>query len=147
MVATIADHQQQCDVTFFSEVLNEVQDIVEPEHLICVQGEVSEDQYTGGYRVLAKQALTVPQMQYDRTQVIHIYLSEDDTTPLLVNQLSDLLSQYSHGHCQVKLHYQHSKADVSLGLWASKGIKPQQALLDELKTLLAKPVQIDYLQG
>lgn len=146
MVVTLADEISQCDVTLFSEVLHNAQHIIELEQIVCVEGEISDDQYTGGQRVLAKQVLTLDQMRYYKAKLVHITLEESNCTPDLVKQLAAVLTQYGEGHCQVTLHYSHAEAYVDMPLGRSWYVQPKQSLMDELQTLLAKSVEIDYLR-
>lgn len=144
MVATLADEQAQCDITLFNEVIEQARDILEVDQLVCVEGEITDDQYTGGQRLLAKQVLTLEQLQAYKTQSWSIYLHQDTCTPELIGKLSELLQAYTQGHCQVQVYYQHAQATVSLRLASSWQVQPQTELLERLNTLLAKPVDIEY---
>lgn len=147
MVATLADDVSQCDVTLFSEILDTAHELIEPEQVIGIEGEISDDQYTGGQRVLAKQVLTLEQLRYYKTQAIHIYLDQQTCTPQTIGRLADLFQSYSEGHCQVQLYYEHHQANVSVCLPQSWYVQPTQQLIDQLQTVLEKPVQIDYLRN
>lgn len=144
MVATLADEQAQCDITLFKEVIEQASDIIEVDQLVCVEGEITDDQYTGGQRLLVKQVLTLEQLQEYKTSCWHVYLQADDCTPATVQTVADYLQSYSQGHCRIQLHYQHELATVTVALATRWKVQPKQALLNALQTELAKPVDIEY---
>jgi DNA polymerase III subunit alpha len=135
-VATIEDNSSQIDVLCFSETFNLYREFLVKDHLIIVEGEVSIDEFSGGYRLLCREIFSIEQARARHAKFLQInlpqYRAED------IDKLAGILTKYRGGRLSVKIHYKTQDAAASLQLGEDWRIHPSDSLLQTLQETLSE---------
>ena len=125
--------QAQVDVVVFSEVLEALDAPIQNGDIILVDGELGQDDYTGGMRIMATQLFTLEsaRMKYARCLRLHLKPSDEKLIP----QLKTIL-QAHQGNCVVQICYANAMASATLNLDSAFFVKPGNQLLSFLKEAL-----------
>jgi DNA polymerase-3 subunit alpha len=128
------DNTARIDVKVYSEVYNQISELLVKDSLLIIDGSVRSDDYTGGYSMTAQSVSTLEIARENLAKSLEIYVS--NTSDNLAEKLVNILTPHRDGKCPVIIHYKRQDAKVDLQLnWR---IKPDTSLVDELKNLLGE---------
>lgn len=129
---TLSDTTGRIEMAVFSDVFQQYRHLLVKDQLVVVEGEVSIDAFSGGYRMSCRQIqdMTTARETYARRMVVH--LSEAQMQSGAVEQLQAILKPYSGGACPMMIAYQKSNAQAMLKLGANWAVKPTDALINQL---------------
>ena len=140
-VVTLDDNTTTLDVLCFSEQYNQYRSLLIKDQLIIVEGEISLDEFSGGYRVLSREIYAIETARERFAK--HVQLSLSPQTDMIA--LMEILSQYRGGQCRLSLNYVRPDAKASLTVGDTWKIKPSDALLNTLREMLdAGAVEVIY---
>jgi DNA polymerase-3 subunit alpha len=135
-VATIEDDSSQIDVLCFSETFSLYRDLLVKDQLIVVEGEVSVDEFSGGYRMMCREVFSIEQARARHAKFLRIclpqYPSED------IEKVAGILSKFRGGRCSVKIDYVRQDAAASFNLGEDWRIHPSDNLLETLQEALTE---------
>lgn len=134
-VVTIDDATTPIDVLCFSENYHKYRELLNKDKLIIVEGEVSVDEFSGGFRVLCRDILSIDQARERYAKHVQIRLSPTQSDE--ISKLSHVLEKYRGGRCRVAIDYARSDAMASLNLGDAWRVRPSDALLDHLRSVFA----------
>lgn len=142
LILSLEDGSGLMDAVAFSEVVDEAETPPTVGEIILVDGEISEDKFTGGVRLTATGLLTVPEARARFSKYMLLNLTPDDVERF--KPLRALLMEYP-GPCAVHINYANGPAEQMLPLSPKFAVLPEDNLLDALMQLL-KPesVQVCY---
>jgi DNA polymerase-3 subunit alpha len=142
---SLDDNTARIDVKVYSEVYNQVSELLVKDSLLIVEGSVRSDDYTGGYSMTAQSVSTLEMARESLARSLEINISSQQASENLAPKLVNILTPYREGKCVVTIHYQRQDAKVDLQLNDSWRIKPDTKLVDELKDLLGEnQVKVKY---
>ncbi|WP_320409048.1 helix-hairpin-helix domain-containing protein [Candidatus Marithrix sp. Canyon 246] len=131
---SLDDNTARIDVKVYSEVYNQVSELLVKDTLLIIDGSVRSDDYTGGYSMTAQGVSTLEIARENLAKSLEIYVS--NTSDNLAEKIVNSLTSHRDGKCPVTIHYKRQDAKVDLQLnWR---IKPDTNLVDELKNLLGE---------
>lgn len=133
-VITLDDHSGHVDVLCFADNYHKYRELLVKDNLIIVIGEVSIDEFNGGYRVIARECLTLEQARERYAKGLKISLPQEKSDT--INTLATILKPHCGGNCHVTIDYQRSDATAQLKLGDEWRVKPTDLLLKTLKDLL-----------
>ncbi len=129
---SLDDNTARIDVKVYSEVYNQVSELLVKDTLLIIEGSVRSDDYTGGYSMTAQSVSTLEIARENLAKSLEINVS--NTSDNLAEKIVNILTPHCDGKCPVIIHYKRQDALVDLQLnWR---IKPDTILVDELKDLL-----------
>ncbi len=133
---TLDDSTARMEVKVYSELYATVQDILAKDTLLVVEGEVRVDDYNGGYTMTAQKIVTLESARETYANRLEMTISAppDD----LAEKLVTTLTPHRQGRCLVLIHYHRQEAQVELELGNNWRIKPNAALLGQLKALVGE---------
>jgi DNA polymerase-3 subunit alpha len=133
-VVGIEDGSGQIDVLCFSESFHLYREFLIKDQLIIVEGEVSIDEFSGGYRVMCREISSIDQARERHAKFLKILLSSQKSDEL--EKIAQVLEKYRGGHCRVKIDYSRDDAAASLNLGENWRIHPNDKLLNSLRDML-----------
>lgn len=139
---TLDDMSGRVDVVAFEETFEDRRHLIAKDRLILVEGEVSRDEYTGGYKVTAKSLKDLDEVRYSQVRGLRLHVS--DVTDEAINRLKACLAPAVGGLCAIRLRFSEDAAsgDVLLGNQWQVDLSPE--LLDNLHSLLGQD-SVEYL--
>ena len=125
--------QMQVDVVVFSEVIEAFEHPIQNGEIILVDGELGQDDYTGGVRIMATQLYTLEKARMKFARCLRLHLKPSDEK--LIPKLKTIL-QANQGDCVVQICYANDTASATLNLDSAFFVRPGNQLLDFLKETL-----------
>ncbi len=136
---TLDDNSGRLEVTLYSDRFEESKHLLEKDKILIVEGEVRDDEFSGGYTMMATQVLDLEsaRLKLARRLVMALSATQASSALQMTQTLEKHLSAYRpHGQCPVVLYYQHPDAQVELMLGEQWRVKPEAGLLQGLQEWL-----------
>jgi DNA polymerase-3 subunit alpha len=132
---TIEDHTGRIEVALFDEAFARYADLLGKDEMIVVEGKVSADDFSGGYRMSANlvMALGAAKARF----ATGVRLSVLGPRPGLERALAAAMKPYGNGQGGVYLDYRNPRARASLELGDQWRIKPCEELVAALSEIEA----------
>ncbi len=142
-VVTIDDASAQIDVLCFADIYQKYRDLLIKDKLVIFSGEVSHDEFSGGFRVITREAYSIDEARERYAKYLKITIAQDQTQSL--QALSVILKPHCGGNCRVSIDYQRTDAAAQLKLGDEWKVRPSDALLKTLREMLSeKDVEMVY---
>jgi len=91
---TLDDRRARVDVALFGESYEKYRDLLQNDRLLIIEGEVSEDDYSGGLKVSAQQILTMPQARTVFSNGLRLSVTSDFAQGKGLQQLLGILTPH-----------------------------------------------------
>ena len=121
------------DVVVFSEILDSRTTPIQNGDIIVIEGELGQDDFTGGLKILATQIFTLEEARMKFARCLRLHLSPADEK--LIPQLKTIL-QAHQGQCVVQILYANATVSGMLNLDKAFAVHPGDQLLSFLKDTL-----------
>jgi len=138
---TLDDGSGRQDVAVYSEMIDAHRDLLREDQLLIVEGKVSKDDYSGGFRIAVDKLmdLTAARTRFAKT----MRLSCNGTSNAA--ELKELLTPYRNGGCLVRIAYRNAGATCEMELGDGWRVQLHDNLLKNLKERLCEEnVQVVY---
>ncbi len=140
-VVTLDDATTSIDMLCFAENYQKYRELLGKDKLIVVEGEISTDDFSGGYRLLSREIFSMDAARERYAKYLKIRLSPSFD----VAQLAPLLEKYRGGRCRVMVDYWRADAKASLNLGETWRVRLTDCLLDKLReTFSTENVEMVY---
>lgn len=123
------------DVVVFSEVLEEMAQPLQNGDIVFVEGELGQDDYTGGLKIMALKLLTLEDARSRFARCLRLKLTHTDEG--LIPQIKSILQAHK-GDCVVQICYSNSTANAILSLDKAFCVHPGEQLLSLLGQTIAE---------
>jgi DNA polymerase III subunit alpha len=133
VIMTLDDGSGMLDAVVFSEVFEAATTPPASGEIVCLEGEIGEDNFTGGVRVTATSVYSLAEARVRFSKNLSLNLTPDDANQF--EKLKALLEQYP-GRCPVRLNYVNGDAEKIVSLPPRWGVLPEDNLLEALTQLL-----------
>lgn len=145
-IVTLDDRTARIDVTLFSEAYETSKEYLVKDTVLCVEGEVSEDNYSEGLKVMAKQCFDVTGARLKYARSVRLSIVESAWADSLPNKLKTTLEPYRlDTACAIVIDYQKTDAKALIELGDEWRVRPEDDLLQGLRYLLGNDnVSMDY---
>ena len=142
---TLDDRTGRLELAVFSDLYNECRELLVKDTLLVVEGQVSVDEYTGGFKMSADKVYNIEQARAAFAKRLVISLRAEAAANGFVDELGDILQPVARGDCPVYLRYQTDAAEAEIALGDEWKITPTAAVLSELSRLAGENnVRMDY---
>jgi DNA polymerase-3 subunit alpha len=138
---TLDDRSGRIELAVFPESYRQYRDLLVKDKLLVVEGTVSVDEFSGGFRMSSDRILDVNQARAAFAKRIIINLPQDRSDPSGVNNLAELLKPFRDGGCPVWINYRAARARADVVLGAQWQVHPTDELIHRL-TELTGPGQV-----
>jgi DNA polymerase-3 subunit alpha len=113
---TLDDRSGRMEVALFSDVYEQVREVVAKDKVLVVEAQISHDAYSGGLKAIGRSAMEISQARLNFAKSIRIQMNGerlDDKSCQLLGQLLQPLE----GGCPIVLDYRNDTArcDIRLG--------------------------------
>ncbi len=133
---TLDDRSSRIEMAVFSDVYEQCRDLIAKDKLIVVRGEVSVDDYSGGYKISAKDIYDFDQALAIFAKKLVITIDAGLMNELFVKSLQNILTPFCNGRCPVVIRYEGETASAPLVLGKNWRVSPTEGLLEQLKNLI-----------
>ncbi len=135
---TIDDRSARIELAVFSEAYNQYRDLLAKDKLIVVEGEVSIDDYSGGFKMSANSIYDISQARTRFGKRLLVQVNEKRAANGFIHELQSTLSPFRDGICPVVLDYQRQGARAQLTLGENWRIQPSDELIQRLREMLGE---------
>lgn len=130
----LEDRSGRIEVAVFSEVYEDARELLVKGNLLVVEGEVSNDEYSGGIKMSAKRIMGINDARNEFAKCLIIDLHSDQLKTHDVSKLKSLLEPFKGGFCPVCIKYKRDDASAKLLLDKSWRIKITNEMVESLTT-------------
>ena len=142
---TIDDRSARVELAVFSDTYQRYRDYLVKDKLIVVEGEVSIDEYSGGYKMSARSIYDIDQAREHFARRLVLQVDEKQAANGFIQNLRNTLSPFLEGGCPVTLDYRRADARAQILLGKDWRVRPTDELLHRLReTVGAERVRVDY---
>ena len=135
---TIDDRSGRIELAVFSDTYQRYQDLLTKDKLIVVEGEVSVDDYSGGYRMSARALYDIDQAREHFAKRLRLSVNESRAGNGFIPALQNVLQPFREGITPVVITYQRPDALVELPLGHAWRVRPTDELLHRLRDLVGE---------
>jgi len=128
----IEDHTGRIEVAMFDETWSRYADILAKDEIIVVEGKVSADLFSGGYRMTAQKVRTLAEAKSEFAHGIHISIRGSGD---ICAALRSAFLPYRNGRASVIIDYANNRARARLELGEDWNVKPCEELVAALAEL------------
>lgn len=132
-IISLEDASANLDVVVFSEVFEPQQAHISAGQIIIVEGELGEDDYTGGLKMVATGLYCLHEARTRFAKCLAMTLSADDQA--LLSTIQSVLKSHQ-GECVVQVRYSNPNAKAAINLASEWRVKPSDELLASLAEIL-----------
>ena len=133
IIIRVEDATGSVDVVAFAELFEQQQESMALGKILVVEGEVSVDEYSKGYRMKALALYTIERARSSFARCLHLILGENDHD--LVEPIKTTLSLHQ-GRCRVHIEYENKVAKAVMQLERRWSVQPNDALISQLEELI-----------
>jgi DNA polymerase-3 subunit alpha len=142
---TLDDRTGRLELAVFSDLYSQCRELLVKDTLLVVEGQVSVDEYTGGFKMSADKVYNIEQARAAFATRLVISLRAEVAANGFVDELGEILQPVARGGCPVYLRYQSDAAEAEIALGDEWKITPTAAVLSELSRLAGENnVRMDY---
>ncbi|HBP41762.1 MAG: DNA polymerase III subunit alpha [Vreelandella alkaliphila] len=143
---TLDDRTGRIEASLFGELFEQLRGQIESDQVIIVEGEVSNDDFSGGLRLRGKDVTPMVTARIRYGEAVELALDAEQINGRLVDSLRESLTPYRDtGGLPVRLQYRHSAAVGWLALADEWKVAPSDDLLLALRDVQGQVgVQLRY---
>lgn len=142
---TIDDRSGRMDIMLFSDALEKYAELLEKDKIIVVSGQVSFDDFNGGFKMSAREVMSLTDTREKYAKGISLSLDASQIDNKFFDKFGQVVAPYRGGSLPVNLYYQNRQARAKLALGVEWSVTPADELLDDLKLLLGnKQVELEF---
>ncbi len=132
---TLDDRSGRLELAVFSEQYERSRELLVKDTLLIVEGQVSVDEYSGGFRMSADKLYSIDQARAAFAARLEIDVNADLAGNGFVAELKQILKPATPGRCPVYLHYHTKEAAAEIQLGQEWRVMPSGAVLEHLTRL------------
>jgi DNA polymerase-3 subunit alpha len=138
---TLDDRTGRIEVTCFNDVFEEARELLQPDAILVISGNLRPDEYTGGIGLIARGVQTLEQARAARAEYLSLTLDLSDPAAHAegtgrVQELHRLLQPYSGEGTPLRLTYRRPGCEGRLRFGDNWRVRPDDALLKRLAQML-----------
>jgi DNA polymerase-3 subunit alpha len=135
---TLDDRSARIDVVVFSDVFNTYKELISKDSILVIEGDVSVDEYTGGYKLTGRRIFNMEQAREMFVRHIVLQLDPERANSGFLQSLTAIMTPFRSGNCPVSIHYHHPDASAQVALGSQWRVRPSDELLHQLYELLSE---------
>ncbi|MBI3575993.1 MAG: DNA polymerase III subunit alpha, partial [Gammaproteobacteria bacterium] len=142
---TLDDRTGRLELAVFAEFYTRYRELLVKDTLLVVKGQVSVDEYTGGFKMSAEKIYNVDQARGAFSSRLVIEVDVGLAGNGFADELRAILGPVAHGTCPVYLRYHGAEADAEIALGEEWKISPTDTVIERLGRLAGeRNVHLDY---
>ena len=120
---TLDDKSGRIEISVWAEKFNAYRDILVKDALLVIKGVISEDDFTGGLKMVAESIQSIYQARCSKLLCLELLVSEGSTD--WVDKFRSTINSYRNGNCSVFVNYEQEHARCALKLGSDWKVQPQ----------------------
>ena len=128
---TLDDKSGRIEISVWAEKFNAYRDILVKDALLVIKGVISEDDFTGGLKMVAESIQSIYQARCSKLLCLELLVSEGSTD--WVDKFRSTINGYRNGNCSVFVNYEQEHARCALKLGSDWKVQPRDGLLIALR--------------
>ena len=142
---SLDDRTARLEVAIFADTYNEHREKLVKDALLVVEGQVSNDDFSGGIKMRADSITDMATARQNRLREIRLSLQAEQLPLDYAQQLNTLLQGYKGGQCPVIINYSRGSVSARLMLDEAWYVTPDDDLLQELRSHYGNDtVELEY---
>jgi len=129
---TLDDRTGRLELAVFSELYERHRDLLAKDTLMIVEGQVSMDEYSGGFKMSAERIYNIDQARGTFASRLEIDMDATLASSSFMQELKQILRPATPGSCPVCVRYDAGPACAEIMLGPEWKVIPGGALLDRL---------------
>ncbi|MFT4993243.1 MAG: DNA polymerase-3 subunit alpha, partial [Paraglaciecola sp.] len=113
-IVTLDDKSARLDVRFFPDLLEQYEELLQPDKILLISGQVSFDDFSGGNTMSARDAMDIVQAREKNVKCLHMQVQSHWCNTATIARLEAILQNYQGGSCPVHSQVIHPDAEVTL---------------------------------
>jgi DNA polymerase-3 subunit alpha len=135
---TLDDKSGRIELSVWAEKFNAYREILVKDALLVVKGNVSEDSFTGGLKMVADSIQSIYEARCSKLRGLELRLSGSEENAGWVEKFHSTLSGYRDGNCAVTVQYTVPTAEGQLRLGDQWKVQPKDELISRLREEFGK---------
>ena len=145
-IVTLYDRTGRIEVVVFSDVFESARKLLMSDQVLIVEGEVSVDDFSGGYRISARKLFSIEKMREIYAKYLLITIDSNTVEKGFAEKLTQVIKPFVDGDCPICLAYQQKQARALLPLGQEWRVTPSDELLERLREFFpASVVEMVYV--
>ncbi len=142
---TLDDRTGRLELAVFAEFYTRYRELLVKDSLLVVEGQVSVDEYTGGFKMSAEKIYNIDQARTAFSARLVIDVDVGQAGNGFADELREILAPVARGSCPVYLRYHGAGAEAEIALGDAWKINPNGAVIERLARLAGeRNVHLDY---
>ncbi|MBB6341396.1 DNA polymerase-3 subunit alpha [Pseudomonas fluvialis] len=134
---TLDDRSGRIEASLFADAFASNQALLQNDALVVIEGEVSQDDFSGGLRLRAKRVMGLEEARTALAESLRVRVTQDALKPDRLRWLGELLGKHK-GACPLSVDYAGSEAKALLQLGEQWRIDPADNLIQALRDQFGK---------
>ena len=134
---TLDDRTARIEVSLFSDAYEASRDLLVKDSVVFVEGEVRQDDYTGGLAIRGNKVYGLAEARQKHAQALLLELDQSDFSNGLLKSLQGILSEdfkvVGRGNCPLRIRYTGSQAATEIKLGYDWRVIPSDTLIQKLR--------------
>jgi DNA polymerase-3 subunit alpha len=145
-IVVLDDGTAQLEVSVYSELWETSRDLVKEDRPLVVQGKVSKDEFSGGFRIVADRLFDLGGARTRFARGLRLSLNGEASTAsaAAARKLREVLGPYRNGPCPVSVRYRNGDTIAELRLGDDWRVTPDDGLIASLSDWL-KPENVELV--
>jgi DNA polymerase-3 subunit alpha len=127
------DRSGRIEVGVFADKFREYREFIEKDALLVIEGQVSEDDYSGGLKLRADSIKTLYDARKNYLKSLLVELTPHKLAAKPITELAAILDPYRNGDCPVQIRYNRHDAEGCIQLATVWRVHPEDELLHKLR--------------
>ena len=130
---TLDDRSGRMEMAVFSEEFNANRENLAKDKLIVASVEISIDDYSGGFKMRAKEIYDISQARERFAKNLMVTVDNNHAANGFINDLQRVLTPFKEGSCPVVVDYHKDDASAEIPLGQEWHVHPTDELLNRLR--------------
>ena len=129
---TLDDRSGRIEASLFADAFAEAQSLLQTDALVVIEGEVSQDDFSGGLRLRARRVLSLQEARTALAESLRLQLDGRELKPQTLRWLGEQLARH-RGGCPLTVSYRRADARALLQFGDQWRIDPSDTLIQTLR--------------
>jgi len=130
---TLDDRSGRLEIAVFSDVFSDSREFLVKDTLLVVEGQLSVDEYTGGFKMRADSVYNIDEARLKFAKRVEIDVDASKAGNGFIGSLKEILSPARDGICPVVLRYRNDNAVADINLGKDWMISPRDSVIERLQ--------------
>ncbi len=132
---TLDDRTGRLELAVFADLFAASRDLLIKDTLLVVNGQLSVDEYTGGFKMRADKLYNMDQARAEFASRVVIDVNAQQAGNGFVGELKQILGPATDGGCPVYLNYRNQNAEAEILLGEEWAVNPTETMIERLEDL------------